>query len=140
MSKAGYQINGNDLFDTYVITVVRTKGQFNLPERKPPYYQEWEDADGEDEFTLSGDLYYKTKVIRLYCIMQATSQSNLRSQIAALKTVLKTAGTISLTLPMLASALTVYYIKSTPTEHLSNWDANPISIGFNLVFREPTPT
>ena len=140
MSKAGYQINGNDLFDTYKITVVRTKGQFDLPERKTPYFQEWEDEDGEDAFTDADDLFYKTKIIRLYCIMEATNMSNLRSQMAALKAVLKTSGTISLTLPMLASALTVYYYKSTPTEHVSTWDANPVQLRFTMMFREPTPT
>ncbi len=95
----GYKINGNDLFTTYGIKIERVTGYLDMPKRKKPTAQNWDDEDGEEEFTDAGDIFFEPRNITLFCHIRTTTKFDFLTKLRAFKTVLKTAGLHTLGLP-----------------------------------------
>lgn len=135
----GYLLDGTDL-STYGISVTRVRGALDFLQRKTPTKYSWPDADGIDGYTGATDIYFEPRRIRVGCAIQASSATDLKTKINALRLVLEDAGTHTLTLPYWSDAFTVMYEGGDEVEPPRKWTANALFVQFTLTFIEVTPS
>lgn len=59
MSNSGFEIDGDDLRDTYGIEVSKTDGIFDDPKRKGKTEHSWLDSTGVEHYTETADIRFE---------------------------------------------------------------------------------
>lgn len=135
-----YQIDGSDLYTTYGVKVIKSKGGHGFLKRKGETGHSWLDENGEEYFTESDDMIFEARDIVLTCVITAASQSAFETALNSFKAALMASGLRTLILPYLSSTLSVYYVSGSSVDMLTKWDANMLAGKFFIKLREPSPT
>lgn len=135
----GFTIDGNDLWTTYGIKVVRVRGYLDFLKRKGETEYNWLDEDGVEAYTDAEDIYYEPRKITLQCVLIATSKALIFSQMNAFKLLMEASGTHTLAVPHTATTYTVYYKGGDNIEPPRNYKATLLYCKFSLTLWEETP-
>ncbi len=135
-----YLIDGNNLKTTYGVRVLKVAGPLDFLARKGETSHDWPDSDGEEAFTDSTDIYFKSREIRLTCLLVASSNSDFETKLKALKYLLEAAGTHTLTLPYWTETFTLMFKGGDQVEVVTKWGGDAVVGKFTLTFTEVTPS
>jgi len=138
---SGYEIDSNDMYGTWKITVKRIAGLKQFLDRKGDVSQSWPDSDGEESFTNASDIYFKGRDIIMFLIMRADTMTAFNTQLTAFKAVLEGSGLRTFGVPHEATTYSLMYLGGSDiTWRTPKQNSNLLVGEFWIKFREPSPT
>jgi hypothetical protein len=143
---SGYLFDGNDMKDTYGITVIKCSGILDFLKRKGETSHNWLDEDGEEAYTDSSDIYYEPRDIILDCIMIGTTRNNFASKHNAFRYILQSPGMHTFKTPYWSITHNVYFKDGGRVDMITPWESH-VAAGatkkyiarFSITLREPEP-
>ena len=118
----GYEIDSNDLEDTYGVHVQEVTGHLDFLQRKDSTAHDWKDENGEEEFTDAADIKFKPRDISLQCYIKAANRNTFFINLDAFKVLLQSAGTHTLALPYMSTTFTVYFKDGGKVRIHNKWE------------------
>jgi len=139
---SGYKLDGLDLYGTYKIKVRKITGLEGFLARKGDISQSWPDADGEDAFTDSGDIWFEGQDIIMFFSLQTSSyETAFLGFLRNFKILLEKAGLRTLTVPYKAETHSLMYVRGSQITMRTLKSNSAQYIGeFWVQFRETTPS
>ena len=138
---SGYKIDGYDTYGTWKIKVEKVTGLYQLLKRKGDVSQSWLDADGEEGFTNSTDIYFQGADVFMHCIlMTSTFDSEFTGFMESFRARLEMAGMRTLTVPYDSRTFSLMYVGGSDIEMMTPLRKSNYYIGrFFVQFRQTTP-
>ncbi len=134
----GYEIDGNNLYTAYGINIERTRGLYDMLERKGTTEYEWDDKDGSQPFTDADDIRFKARDITLVCYMQASTKATFLQYKDNFENMLNSTGLHTFKHTSLDDVHYVYFRDGAPVIP-PKWNANKLVGRFTIKLREPEP-
>ena len=136
-----YRLDGLNLSSTYGVKVQQSAGNLDMLERKGTTAQDWLDEDGEDEYVLTNDIWFKPRDIRLNCRIIGNTTTLMLSQLNALKAVLESPGLHTLYIGNTGVTHSIYFKAGAKVRNLVKWGVTgKFMASFMLNLREPDPS
>ena len=146
MSVLGYKIDGFDLWSTYRVQVVRTRGTHDFVERKTPYEHDWDDSHGVEGFTNSKDIEFKARMFTLHCYLYGTSRDNFYTNLQNFKALIYGSGIHTFVVPFTETSFEMFFVKGSPLTYRTPFQTSDsgsttkdMVAEFWVRFREPDP-
>ena len=138
---SGYELDGYDIYGTWGIKVRKITGLHQALKRKGEIMQTWPDADGDEAFTESSDIYFEGRDIILHGIIIATTNLNFRLQWTGFQGQLQSSGLHTLEVPYESTVYSLMYVTGSDIDWKTGKSKSNKYIGeFWIRFREPSPS
>ena len=136
-----YRLDGLNISSTYGVKVQQSSGNLDMLARKGKTAQDWLDEDGEDEYVLTSDIWFKPRDIRLNCRIIGNTTALMITQLDALKAVLESPGLHTLYIANTGVTHSVYFKAGAKVRNLVKWGVTgKMMASFVLNLREPDPS
>lgn len=137
---SNYRLDGLNLSSTYGVKIDQSSGNLDMLQRKGQTAQDWLDEDGEDEFVLANDIWFKPRDIVLNCRLIGKTPTLMVTQLNALKAVLEAPGLHTLYIPNTGVIHSVYFKDGARVRNVTKWGVSgKMMASFVLTLREPNP-
>ena len=143
---SGYLFDGNDLKDTYGISVIRVSGILDFLKRKGETGHNWLDEDGEEYYTDASDIDFEPRDITLQCVLVGSTRNDFASKHNAFKKILESAGLHTFNTPYYSLTYNVYFKDGGRVDMITPWrshvgagSSNKYIARFTITLREPEP-
>jgi len=135
-----YRLDGLNLSSTYGVKIDRSAGNIDMLRRKGQTSQDWLDEDGEDEYVLAGDIWFKPRDITLNCRLIGDTPTLMLAQLNALKAVLESSGLHTLYIGNTGTTHSVYFKDGARVRNVTKLGVSgKMMASFTLTLREPDP-
>ena len=137
---SGYKIGPSDLYAGWKIKVKSITGLDAFLNRKGQVSQSWPDADGEEPFSDTSDIYFDGQDVIMFCYMVAATFTESRTLLSDFRNVLETPGMLTLTVPYTTTTYSLLYVGGSTIDYKTPKQTSKACVcEFWIKFRQTTP-